>query len=713
MSYEHVPAAVEYLLLIVCGNEWPTGDTGQLRSDAEAWRSVSQGLSTVQQSADSSANLAESGFSGPAGTAFTDYWNSLTTSNQPFIPLLMQVCDELADSLDEAADQIETVRIDITASVIILAAELAWDEAMAFFTAGASMEAAAEEIAITRATILRYVRRAAMQLAEHEIKQSMLQFVIDLIAQGIEKIEHPGRPINWEEAGFAAVNGAVGGAVGFGAGLLFKGIGKGLSEIDHLSGGLGSEALDKLTGMAGLKSKEPPVLTLGGDLTAGPHAEGLGGGLTAGPHTNELGGDLTAGPRTEGQDDDIGPAPHAEGLDENATPAPHAETLGATPGGTTTGGLNRGGKIVAYAGKLVGDVALNVAVGPAEAAAQDAALNGGQVSQSDPEAGALNGIGNGVFGRLGKVYSGDGPLDTALKKGGELLDDQFQNIKNMFMPATTEPPASDSSESSESANSQGTESGLTSHEPSPAASIHSGASGQYHVPSVNDHGLDIESIHSTPSSYTTAPTTRAPSPAPSVHSTWLEHPVTEPSSPVVSHAPDLPPRTRAPSVNGHDVDIESIHSTLSSYTTAPTTRAPSPAPSVHSVRSEYMTPPSSPVISHAQGLPSATLESGLPLVLAGSLASGLPSPGMPASLTPVVTSDVPETPALAPVSGVESESARPQLGARAQGLPGFETILTSSPAAPEQSDNPNAAEPDAETGAPDADSRQPEGLHGL
>ena len=549
MSYTNVSSGVEDLLLIVCGNEWPTGDTGQLRSDADVWRSVGQGLADAQQAANTYAQLAEEGLNSSAGESFSSYWNTLTSGSQPFIPLLAQVCGELADSLDEAANQIETVRIGIVASVIALAIELAWDAAMAFFTAGASMELAAEQIAATRLTIINYIRRAAIELAEHEIKQTALQFIIDLIAQGIGKIQHPGGSINMQEAGYAAVNGAVGGAVGFGAGMLFKGLGMGLSELDKLAGEPGAQALDHLAGMF----KEDPA----------------------------------------------------------------AE-------------LNTIGKIGAFSGKLVGDVALNVATGPAEAAAQDAALNNGQVSQSDPQAGAMNGIGNGAFRRIRKVNPGDEPLDLALKKTGELLGNGFQNIKNAIRPY--------------SAPSE-----ISGH-PAPE--------------SIHATNPDNASTHSDVPSHAPAPT----SPVSSDQSLTPQN-----ASPVSQSLNRLPPpHIATPPPTPQAAASQNISTLRPTASTPP----PSQARSIHRA-AEYTTAPPSPVLSHAQGLPDFA---GQPPALTEPLAIGNPAPAastpasnvlntMPDSAPPAVQSLVvsPGQGGTQPVYGTELPPAQ------SLGLTGFES----------------------------------------
>jgi hypothetical protein len=130
------------------------------------------------------------------------------------------------------------------------------------------------------------------------------------------------------------------------------------------------------------------------------------------------------------------------------------------------------GKVAAYPAKLFGDMALNVAVGPAEAAAQDAALNNGQVSRSDPIAGALNGVGNGGFGRIRKVNSGDEPLDMAVKQSQEFLGTWPQGVKNALWPGAGQP----SGTSDHSGPPSQSSAPAPPHAPSPTPSTHSGGS---------------------------------------------------------------------------------------------------------------------------------------------------------------------------------------------------------------------------------------------
>jgi hypothetical protein len=184
----------------------------------------------------------------------------------------------------------------------------------------------------TRLTILSIVRRAATQLAIHEVKQTLLQTIIDLTAQIYEKIHGDRQSINMTEVGGAAINGAIGGTVGFGSGLL-----------------------GKLVSRNGAK--------LPGELLSG-------------------------------------------------------SSFGAIFDDLSGSGLNGAGKLMVKSVTLVGDAGWNSATGAAEAAAQDAALNGGHVTQDDSQAGALNGIGISLFGHAHDALNpaGHGIIDSGIHK---------------------------------------------------------------------------------------------------------------------------------------------------------------------------------------------------------------------------------------------------------------------------------------------------------
>jgi hypothetical protein len=99
--------------------------------------------------------------------------------------------------------------------------------------------------------------------------------------------------------------------------------------------------------------------------------------------------------------------------------------------------------------QMVGDIAVNEPTNTAEAAAQDAALDEGQVSHGDPIAGAQNAIGNGAFGRgrnfLKGVKGTDEPIDLAIVKLKGLTKDLFGSgqptqAAHATAPATQQPP---------------------------------------------------------------------------------------------------------------------------------------------------------------------------------------------------------------------------------------------------------------------------------
>jgi hypothetical protein len=134
--------------------------------------------------------------------------------------------------------EIETLRIEIIAQLVILAAEIAIDLALAPFTFGASEGAAVAETAATRVAVNVLIRKTVIKLIAHLTESEFNQVGLDFFAQFIEICQHRRSGFDTNELKTAAINGAVGGAVGFGMGglgsLVKSGLGKGLG--DHLPG---------------------------------------------------------------------------------------------------------------------------------------------------------------------------------------------------------------------------------------------------------------------------------------------------------------------------------------------------------------------------------------------------------------------------------------------------------------------------------------------
>ncbi|MBS2538657.1 hypothetical protein KGQ20_38515 [Catenulispora sp. NF23] len=216
-----VPAPVQWLLAIVCGQEWPDGDEQALRAAGQAWTDAATALQPAFTDADTAAKKAASSYGGTASEAFTKYWNMFTQpqGDQPAIlDALVKQCQDIGQELDGFADEVETSRIEIIGQLVILAVEIAIAQSLAPLTFGLSELSIAGEVAASRLVVrelLEAVLKAAFKAA---LKMTVQMTALDLLAQGIEKAQGHRTSIDWGEVGKtaegAAISGAFAGALG-------------------------------------------------------------------------------------------------------------------------------------------------------------------------------------------------------------------------------------------------------------------------------------------------------------------------------------------------------------------------------------------------------------------------------------------------------------------------------------------------------------------
>ncbi|WP_405685695.1 hypothetical protein OG204_16330 [Streptomyces sp. NBC_01387] len=231
MAATTVPPGVQTLLEILVGNDWPEGNPDDLRYLATGWRDAETAVNDIVALVVSASAAVDRGVTGQTGAAFHAYADDLTRGAEPYLPAIADACEALAGALEAMALEIETLRIEIIGMLVALAVEIAIAVAMSFFTFGASEAAIPAEMALTRAVIVRFIRKAIIRLVAHVVDSELQQVGWDLVAQ-LDEMRRGHRPggIDWGEVGKAATAGAVGALVGFGTGGLGKGIGKGLTK---------------------------------------------------------------------------------------------------------------------------------------------------------------------------------------------------------------------------------------------------------------------------------------------------------------------------------------------------------------------------------------------------------------------------------------------------------------------------------------------------
>ena len=240
VNAQNVPPALQTLLTIVVGNDWPTGNETTLRTLAAAWSDAGTALGNVQQDVAQAWKLIDQGLAGASRTAVDSYFTTLlgptSDGSPPVLTTVVQCCESAADALSSLANEIETLRIEVIGALVVLAIQLAID--LYFWLVGGE-EAAAVEIVTTRVFFLMLLRKALIAMLTRVAESVLAQVGFDLLAQVIELAQHHRGSIDWNEVETSAKNGAIGGMIGFGMGGLGKLMGKGLGK-------LGGDALDKL-----------------------------------------------------------------------------------------------------------------------------------------------------------------------------------------------------------------------------------------------------------------------------------------------------------------------------------------------------------------------------------------------------------------------------------------------------------------------------------
>lgn len=209
-----IPEAVQWLVPIVVGTNWPEGDEDALRRLAEAWERAAAAINEATGDGDAAAQAALGTMRGATAEAFTQYWNRFVAGDEQFLVTLQRACEELAVACDDTALNIEYTKLSIIAALLILAAQIAAMIAAAWATAGASTAGVpiAQKVAqlVTMQTFRELIRHLAVNL--------VLNVGVDLAIQGLQALV--GNREDWDRGRTAdaavagATSGVAAGAVG-------------------------------------------------------------------------------------------------------------------------------------------------------------------------------------------------------------------------------------------------------------------------------------------------------------------------------------------------------------------------------------------------------------------------------------------------------------------------------------------------------------------
>jgi hypothetical protein len=226
-----IPGAVEWLVPIVVGADWPEGDETALRRLSEAWTAAAAAVEDVIQDGQGAAGGALGCMSGQTAEAFDKYWKQFVEGDA-YLVNLQQLCTDLASGCDDAALNIEYTKLSIIAALIVLAAQIVAMIASAVATFGASTAGVPIAQAATRITVQMFFRELIKQIAINVA----INVGIDLAIQGGQALA--GNRKSWDvdktvDAGIAGVAaGVASGAVG----SLSKGLGNTTSNFVQAAG---------------------------------------------------------------------------------------------------------------------------------------------------------------------------------------------------------------------------------------------------------------------------------------------------------------------------------------------------------------------------------------------------------------------------------------------------------------------------------------------
>ena len=319
-----IPSEITWLFPIVVGQSWPEGDETALRRMADAYRTAAEGVKAVIDEANGAASTVVSSQTGQAVQAFQDYWKKFADGDEAYLPKLQKICEQLAESCDGTALEVEYTKLSIIASLIALAIEIAALVAAAFATFGT----ASAGIPIAQQATRLIVQFTFRQLIIAILKEVAISVGIDAAIQGIQMLSGERKDWDWGKTGEAAVSGAVSGLVGgVSGGLKFQGGGlAGQVAVGATKGAV--EGMVSTVGTAAVMGQDISAKDVLLGATSGAVSGGIGGakdGLTVEPPRINTGG-------PNGGPPDLGPTPSGP-PDLSPNSAPPSVSPGSSPDG--------------------------------------------------------------------------------------------------------------------------------------------------------------------------------------------------------------------------------------------------------------------------------------------------------------------------------------------------------------------------------------------
>ncbi|WP_147471793.1 FHA domain-containing protein [Nocardia stercoris] len=283
-----LPPELPPALVTLAAGKFPEGDEDALRERARTLRGHAVTYKSLAENHAAVVATLPTAMGGAAAVGAAQSGATNTTN----LESLADSCSSLADQCDSTADSIEYAKKVIIVTLVLLAAQLAWD-ALTFF-AGGAVEAPAERLAAEEAVelagkeaVTRVAEAGAAQAARRAAGKTIMRTAgmgaiwgaaPVLGADAWMAVDHHGNGVDWTQLGIATVAGIGGGIAG---GLAGSAIGNRLgSVVGRNKGGylrhLGVGLAGAVGGGAVGGAVGSVVSLVGNNAVAGAHGQDVG-----------------------------------------------------------------------------------------------------------------------------------------------------------------------------------------------------------------------------------------------------------------------------------------------------------------------------------------------------------------------------------------------------------------------------------------------------
>lgn len=159
-----IPGSLRWVADNVCGTDWPDADETAMQRCANYWDDAATAVGSLGELSDDTVRQLLDSIDGDVNDAITNVWAQIG-GDAGAIHELLETCDQLADMLDGAAQDVRRAKLAIIASLVTLAASLVAAAATVWaFGAGAAAGAAAT--IATRASIQMIIRQLIAKMLQ-------------------------------------------------------------------------------------------------------------------------------------------------------------------------------------------------------------------------------------------------------------------------------------------------------------------------------------------------------------------------------------------------------------------------------------------------------------------------------------------------------------------------------------------------------------------